>query len=240
MAAPAFRAAAYAGDASTPYRDVTVTKPTGTVENDILIGVMQVGNSSGSVSTPPSGWTQITTDSNTGQTCIAFWKRAGGSEPASYAWNMDVGGGNMLAMSISAFSGCITTGTPFESASFASATAAETTPDTAAVTTTGTDRLVVAVCCIEDNVSFSSGYPPSGSWADRFTATDSGGTDAAVAIMDRTEASATTVSAEAVGTLPSSEWWQTFSFALIPPAAATTSLVPDGRRTPRRRSMQRW
>lgn len=76
--------------------DVTILKPTGVVENDVMIAAIHDGwCNSGSAITPPSGWTLINNTSNNGPGCgssntsiqlATFYKVAGVSEPASYTF----------------------------------------------------------------------------------------------------------------------------------------------------------
>lgn len=71
--------------------DVTLTKPTGVVADDILLVYIsrENGSTTGSWAavTPPSGWTQLQdTDLGAYNQMLVFWKRAGGSEPADYTF----------------------------------------------------------------------------------------------------------------------------------------------------------
>lgn len=75
---------------------VTISKPTGVVQNDVMIAAIHVGwCNSGSAVTAPAGWTLINSTSNTGSGCgsgnttiqlATFYKVAGPGEPVSYTF----------------------------------------------------------------------------------------------------------------------------------------------------------
>src|SRR5574338_1038351 len=70
---------------STPITSLTVSKPTGTTTNDVLVAAVTVRGAP--TITAPSGWTLIRSDaSGTALSQALYRKVAGGSEPSSYAW----------------------------------------------------------------------------------------------------------------------------------------------------------
>lgn len=81
-----------------------VVKPAGVVSGDVLIARISNRNQVGATLTVPSGWTLLRSDQSASQlkTWIA-WKKAGSSEPSSYAFGVSVA--SNVAGSISAFSG---------------------------------------------------------------------------------------------------------------------------------------
>ncbi|MCZ7538249.1 MAG: hypothetical protein M5T61_21480 [Acidimicrobiia bacterium] len=86
--------------------------------------------------------------------------------------------------------GASTPGTPFEDATRADElTTAETTPDTAEITTTGTNRMAVALVGVDDDPDYSSGMPPDG-WTAAGGFSDTGGSDARADLIYQTVASA--------------------------------------------------
>lgn len=90
--AVAFRTVAIATNDDTT---ITVNKPTGTVEGDLLIGAIVVDNAV--TITPPANWTLIQGGgvnpvSNTPSHGV-WYKVAGGSEPADYTWSLSEGEG---------------------------------------------------------------------------------------------------------------------------------------------------
>jgi MSHA biogenesis protein MshQ len=69
---------------------LTITKPSGTALNDVLIASVAVTPSSITI-TPPSGWTLVRRTNNAGPTSnslAVYYKVATGSEGASYAFNV--------------------------------------------------------------------------------------------------------------------------------------------------------
>lgn len=84
----------YASQASvtpTSGTTITVSKPTGTVDGDVLIGMISVRASSSPTITAPSGWTLVGSALTSSSTTTAVYYRvAGTSEPASYQWTSDL------------------------------------------------------------------------------------------------------------------------------------------------------
>lgn len=85
--------------------NVTVNKPTGTLQGHLMIAVTH-----GYVAdtfTPPSGWIFLDfEDDSTGLRSRAYYKIAGASEPSTYQWIFQPGaGGGAIGVSISTFSG---------------------------------------------------------------------------------------------------------------------------------------
>jgi hypothetical protein len=92
--AVAFRASSTTGAGDSNISTCTIPRPTGTVSGDIVLAAIEIWTSgSGTVAvTPPTGFTQIVDinlDADSGwQKLKVFWKRAGGSEPASYVFTL--------------------------------------------------------------------------------------------------------------------------------------------------------
>src|SRR5690606_27284769 len=64
---------------------VTCNKPTGVVQNDIMVAIYGYGNAS--APTAPTDWNLLgTTVANTQIRYSFYYKIAGGSEPADYTW----------------------------------------------------------------------------------------------------------------------------------------------------------
>lgn len=63
------------------------TKPSGVIDNDLLIVILAVGSAGSTVNTVPTGWTLATprVDDGTDQNVYFYWKLAS-SEPASWDW----------------------------------------------------------------------------------------------------------------------------------------------------------
>lgn len=80
---------------------VTVTKPTGTADGDLLIAITHSPASSSI--TAPAGWTRLGTFDDPSQIRSAIYKKFASSEGASYAWTFGTAGA--IGVSIAAFSG---------------------------------------------------------------------------------------------------------------------------------------
>jgi lysophospholipase L1-like esterase len=90
---------------------VSIGKPTGTVSNDILIVWLSAKGGTGVTVTPTDSWTAIgTTLGGATMRDYCAWRRAGGSEPANYAFTL--GSNVKWSGGIVCISGAITTGSP--------------------------------------------------------------------------------------------------------------------------------
>lgn len=95
---------------------ITITKPDGVVEGDILVAFAVSDDNAASTFTWPTDFVELTgtplTSSADAQTVGCAIKVAGGSEPASYDISNS---GNSIIGGIAAFSGCAITGVPHQS-----------------------------------------------------------------------------------------------------------------------------
>jgi hypothetical protein len=149
---PAFRSAA------TVTNGTTVSKPSGVASGDLLLATLEVDADPATVS-GPAGWTRLLDTvgaPGTGQAyhTQVWWKLAGASEPASYAWT--VSGGPWVDIGLQAYSG-VNQASPIDVSSGRNAGTTRT-PVTDAVTTSGPNELVVALF-----VNFESGSWTAGS-----------------------------------------------------------------------------
>lgn len=78
-----FRSAAEVGKAGGAGVDLTITKPAGTVEGNVMVAAI---TTNGTITGIPSGWTQIYLDIFNTIRHGAWLKVAGASEPADYTW----------------------------------------------------------------------------------------------------------------------------------------------------------
>lgn len=90
---PTFVSAGTLTDTSQPITLVTVAEPSGELSGDVLIAQIIVYDSAAAnVPSAPAGWNTIrhdaVTNSGNRMTSWLFYKVAGGSEPASYTWNI--------------------------------------------------------------------------------------------------------------------------------------------------------
>lgn len=114
--------------------NTTVTKPTGTVDGDVMIAAIYVEDNV-AISAVPTGWTQITNfdHSAVNYDVWVYWKRAS-SEGANYTWNhtsaWELG-------AIASYSGCVAAGDPQDGT--VSVNSGTSTTATASSITTATD-----------------------------------------------------------------------------------------------------
>jgi hypothetical protein len=200
----AFRAATTAGNASGG--NLTIDKPAGTADGDILIAVCY---REAGTWTPPEGWASIR-DEAQGTTLWTqvFWKRASG-EGSSYTFNLNTTTWRTMAMA--AFSGCQSSGDPVEVSNGANSASGYTT--LASVTTTTDNCMLVGV---------TGNY----SGSNLSLRTGSGITQAANGFLAGTEIWYKTITpAGATGTFdfnPSTQQYATVSLALKPAGAGVT------------------
>lgn len=125
----AYRSGSTAGGGSGT--NLTINKPTGTVDGDILICsfYQEIG---ATAVTPPEGWTEVATQANNNANAWvgSFYKRAA-SEPASWTWTHN---STWRIGAVACFSGALETGTAYEAA--AGNTGAFTTITVNSITTT--------------------------------------------------------------------------------------------------------
>lgn len=105
---------------------LVLSKPSGTVDGDVMVAVVRLGYPSETFSAVPSGWTQLY-NSTVGGYRQGVWYKVAASEGASYSWTGS--GGSYVAGYIATFTGNATS-SPISN--FTSAT--DSTLNTAAVT----------------------------------------------------------------------------------------------------------
>jgi hypothetical protein len=136
----AFRATAQ--DTETTGTSVVISKPTGTVDNDVMIAVIYLESSA--VVTPPSGWTEFASGDLMADTNphkgYAYWKRAA-SEGSSYTWSWT--GSAWKAGTINAYSGCETSGNPYDVLNSNVVHTSQTSTATVSTTTTVANTVLV-------------------------------------------------------------------------------------------------
>ncbi len=133
---------------------LTITKPAGAVEKDLLVAHVSVRNS-GTI-TAPAGWTQVVNAAYSFYHRQSVWyKVATASEPANYTWTFGTSGA--AAGGLSAFYGVKTSTAP------GPLHVADTTPQTAnsgtvtatGITTTNANALVLALFTARNNTTFT-------------------------------------------------------------------------------------
>lgn len=208
-------------DASAPYT-VTGTLPSHQTD-DILIACA-AQNDASDLTCGTSGWATMAPAQNNGSFSTAwFWKRAtSGAETAPVITSSRTGGTTSgIYVTCARIRDCIVTGTPFEDATLAGAPTTDTTPDSSLITTTGPNRLAVAVALIDDNNTISN-YPPA-LWSAGVNTSSATGGDSACVAISRGIPSAGDVSAVAICTQSASDYWKTLTLAFIPEPVASAS-----------------
>ena len=76
-------------DEAASQTTLTINKPAGVVEDDVLVAFLSHEGGADPTWTGPSGWTKLGTTRTQGESnhnSTTWWKAAGGSEPSSYDW----------------------------------------------------------------------------------------------------------------------------------------------------------
>ena len=155
MAAPVFESGSTVGG-NGHGTSVTLTKPGGVVENDILTFHLNKENTE-SV-TYPSGWTEAAFVDSGGSRAHYAWKRATASEPASYVFSW--ASSPWRNASLSRISGCATSGDPNDVTPSTNAPAgSDTAVPCSSVTTVSDECLLIAMAAWLNDRTAS---PPSG------------------------------------------------------------------------------
>ena len=138
---------------------MTISKPSGTAEGDVLVAAMNTNTNLSQSITPPSGWTQVGVTA-AGIRRFGVWhKIAGPSEPADYTWSVTGGGIN------TASPGAILRYAPqspalppgiIDASGFGSAQSPAVAPDVSAA---ATDDTLIALFSADEN---TVGSTPSG------------------------------------------------------------------------------
>lgn len=177
---------------------LTVTTPTGTVQDDIVILCAAVGGSATATFGWPASFTQFTADASTAtpdtKTIRCAWKREGASPPANYAVTNDIGGGDKMVLIATSFSGRHTTNAPTAVAT--TQTVAQADPVTIGATgftaAAGDDALwFAAQSGGVGEAAFTWTYTPPASYTERQDAAADAYTSGAVATRDNLGAGAT-------------------------------------------------
>lgn len=183
MAAPVFVAAA-SNRALGPIGDVTVSKPTGTVDGHWMLALV-ANNQSGSTITAPAGWTQLyqgTTTAGANNARVAVFRKKAASEGANYTFTSDTLGTNSAA--ILTYSGVH----PTDSFVFGTVTsAASGNPIRAVSLTTVADESAVVSLFVSQLLSGSWGVP-SGTTSRAALENSGGNYSMALLAVDATQA----------------------------------------------------
>jgi hypothetical protein len=129
---------------------VAVPYPSNINANDVLFAsIMDADNDTFDV---PTGWGKIYEDGTNGSLSVAFyWKRADGTETGNVTFTSLLNSGSLVAGIIYRYSGCTTSGVPFEVMDGMAVVQAAGRTVTIIGGTLGTDRLALALNIVEDN-----------------------------------------------------------------------------------------
>lgn len=130
---------AYAGGGS-----VTIDKPSGVVDGDIMLAVIYHENDT--MASVPENWALISHVDAGGASISSYWKRAA-SEGANYTWNAT---SNNIGGSIAAYSGGLASGSPID-------TSSENTGTNSTLTWTGITTTVAGAMLIGLMMKVSGG-----------------------------------------------------------------------------------
>jgi hypothetical protein len=152
----AFRGGASAGAASGTL-SLTINKPSGTVEGDVMIASIAVRPDTAAI-TAPANWTLVRRVDNANpnaNSLAVYYKVAGASEPADYTWTFSTSTGS--AGGIQSFSG-VDQGNPIDVESGQN-TASGLTHATPSVITTVTNTMLVTSHAFTSSATWT---PPGG------------------------------------------------------------------------------
>lgn len=194
--------------------------------DDILVVVFE-HNTTGNTFTTPTGWTPHPSgrqDSGAAAAGHCFWKRATGSAETDPSTTVSIamltGAGGYGRVYV--IRGCETSGDPFDATAVAVANTA--TPDAPSLTTIGADRLVFYGFAIDDDNTFSAGFPPTGYTGGTHLTTVTGG-DCAMNACWKAVAVAGTEN-PAAATMAASDPWFVWGLAFKPPAGGAAPQDP--------------
>ena len=198
--------------------DAAVAVPyPGTINaNDILIVI--VGDADNDSFDVPSGWAKVGSHTtNTNFSSAWYWMRSpSGSESGTETFTSALSDGAVVAGVMLRFSGCVTTGDPYEAATSAGVTRS-TSATISEIETLGAERLCCCLIGVEDNLGTSGGT----NYSEAMDVTTATGTDMGFSLFTYQKATAGVVSSE-TATVGGNDYWSTYTFALKPPAGATT------------------
>jgi hypothetical protein len=182
----AFRSAS-SGSAGSGVLTLSIGKPAGTVQGDVMVASIAVRPETATI-TPPSGWTlvrRLDNASSVANSLAVYYKVAGASEPSSYSWSLSTSTGS--AGGIAAFSG-VDTSNPIDIEN------GQNTPSglshaTPSISTTVADAMLVASFGFSSSATWT---PPTGMTEayDAASATVPNGAGEAVTAAYATQASA--------------------------------------------------
>lgn len=195
---------------------LNVTKPTGTVENDVMVAVVGLSAATGGTQTitAPSGWVQITSTSDSSFSQVtSFYKVATATEPSSYTFSWTTA--TRAALGLSSYDGVDTA--DVINVAGASNTGSGTAVTATGATTTVKGTWVVAAFASNDNTQ-NSYTPPSGMTerVDVASTTDGTGNNAVTLSLADVAQASSGATGDKTATVSASSDWSAHLFALTP------------------------
>jgi len=148
--APAFESVATAIQGPSSGTSLTVARPTGTTDGDLLVAVIGIDNSANSLPiTQPVGWTEVFQQgkSGGGESALGVWYRIASSEPANYSFTWATAEEGFAA--VQRYSGADASA-PIDAWAFNGVTN-DALPIAPAVTTTVNETLVLRIVGVDGN-----------------------------------------------------------------------------------------
>lgn len=225
---PAFRAAATAANGAAP-TSLTVSKPTGTVDGDVMLAFIVI-SADRTITSVPAGWTQLAsqaTGTATGD-CRhnVYWKVAAG-EGSSYTWGFS--GGADAAGIIAAYS-AISNTAPAQTSAHQLMSGSTETMTAPSVTPTSTDTLTVFAVGVnpvyDGNTTFTT---PSGLTSRAEADPGAGTTNRAVVKVWDASTPTTAATGTKTTTLNNHAKGVAYSVVLAPSVAAAQTIVLESR-----------
>ena len=223
MAAPAYAGAGAAANAAAG--SINVPYPASIAANDILL--LHVLTKDNVEINTPSGWSQDGTNGarNQGSTIRSewFWKRADGTETGNLSVSK-ASGTTLLFGRMYRFTGCITSGTPFDVSGQNGLGANATVTPTDLDPPDAQDRLMVVLLAVGNDLVTPGNYTGGTATVTEQTEAETNtGTDGTLQIATATH-TADTLFDFGTMTLASANAWIAFTLALLPVSGASISL----------------
>lgn len=220
----AFRSAATAANGAAPV-SLTVTKPSGVVDGDVMIAFVTI-SADKTIVAAPGGWIQLdsrSTGSATGDCLTAVWYRVASSEGANYVW--DFSGGADAAAAIVAYSGA-STSAPVQVSGYRLMSSSATTHTSPSVSTSSDNTVTISAYGTNPVFNGDTTFTTPAGLTARAEADPGVGTTnrAVLAVYDKVTASAGATSDKAT-TINNSAKGVAFTVAIAPLVAAPLNLT---------------
>lgn len=137
---------------------VTVDKPTGTQEGDIMFALATRGDNKAEPNSTPSGWTRLAYKQGVWDYYGLYYKVAGASEPSDYTWGWS--SSSKVTVVVAAYRGGFDGADPIDTYSSTAYTSGDNICRAASVTVSSDDSplLWVAGACVSTSFSLPNGF----------------------------------------------------------------------------------